>query len=274
MTIDISQTNSLNLLSHIYTNYETFFTHKNQVSSVVDSRLKEHFKFNSLELIGDIPYYTLYNVMKTRERILQIDEDGIIAVEGEAGSGKTTVALICSFFLDQNFGIPKVLFTFDDLLFFLRDCASEVQKELNDPNYRSNLRGVTVILDEGVFVLFSADAFSKQGKMATKLFTVIRFLNIVMFICMTNFNKVDRTIRETRLYSLIKLVKKGNLTYYSKSKVRQITIDESGTHYPSPNFNEKVGYIKKDSRFWKEYNHKKGSFVSSSINEILEEMAK
>jgi len=265
---------SLKILKSLHTDYESYFTELNPIESEVKSRFEKHFKDNGLKLIGDIPFYTLHNLLKTQERILEIDEDAIIGVVGEAGLGKTNISILCSFFLDIGLKQDRIIFDFEELLYFLRECAEEIQKEMKDESYKSSLRGNVVILDEGVFVLFSADTLSKQGKMATKLFTVIRFLNVFMFVNMTNFNKVDRTIRETRLYSLIRINKKGSISYFSKKKVREISTEDNTLRFPEPNFSESVGYIQKDCDFWKKYNKRKGQFVETAINEILEEVKK
>jgi ABC-type oligopeptide transport system ATPase subunit len=270
----ITEQQALDILHDLYFNYEKYFITKNQIEEEVETQLIDHFNNNKIKLIGDIPYYTLWNLQQTRKRILDIDEDGIIGVIGEAGSGKTTVSIICSFFLDKDFQQTRIIFNFEDLLYFLRDCAEEIQKELNDSTYKSPLRGEVVVLDEGVFVLFSADSLSKQGKMATKLFTVIRFLNVFMFVNMTNFNKVDRTVRETRLYSTIRVTKKGRIEYRSKQRTRAISTEDNSVQWSKPNFTENVGFIKKDSDFWQKYNKRKGQFVEESINEILEEVKK
>lgn len=265
---------NLLLLNQLHNSYEKKIEEMDSISKEVEIRLKEHLNYNNLKLLGQIPYYTLHNLLKTKERILEIDEDGIIAVIGEAGTGKTSISILFSFFLDKDFSQIKIIFTFEELLKYLKLCAEEIQKELSNTNYKSNLRGSTIILDEGVFILFSADTLSKQGKLAVKLFTVIRFLNIVMFICMTNFDKVNKTVRDSRLYSSIQIQKKGVIEYRSKLRTRNITVDDTGVHFTEPNFTEKVGFIQKDCQFWKEYNQRKGQFVSNAITEILEDSLK
>jgi len=176
--------------------------------------------------------------------------------------------------LDKDFSEKRIIFSFDELLDFLKECSLEIEKELKDSNYRSYLRGVVIVLDEGVFMLFSADSNSKQGKLATKLFTIIRFLNIFMFINITNYEKLNKTIRESRLYSTIRIVKKGFIEYRSKKQTRAIEIDsDNNINWSQPNFEEKVGFISKSSLFWKNYNNQKGKFVSNAIQSIMEEFS-
>lgn len=271
--IEINKNNSLKILHNIYYNYESYIDKENiNLKQDVKNQLNFSFEKNNLKLIGDIPYFTLYNIQQTRVKILDVDEDGLIGIIGESGIGKSNLSFICSYFLDSDFSNLRIIFNFEELLYFLKVCAEEIQKEENDLNYKSYLRGVVVVLDEGVFMLFSADVNTKQGKLATKLFTVIRFLNIVMFINITNFEKLNKTIRESRLYSTIKITKKGVIEYRSKKKTRNLEIDgNNSVVWNEPNFIEKVGFISKDCDFWNKYNFRKGKFVKDAINEIIGE---
>ena len=273
MTLIINDKTSIDTLNYIHLNYENYFETENKIKSQVEENLNQHLQYNNIKLIGEIPYFTLYNLSKIKKRILEIDEDGIIGIVGEPGLGKSTLSIIFSLYLEKDFNSKKIIFDFTELLQFFKICADEIQKEKTLQNYTSNLRASALILDEGVYMLFSADTMTKQGKLATKLFTVIRFLNIVMFINMTNFEKLDKTIRETRLYSLIKINKKANISFFSKKRVRQIECDNN-LKFPTPNFSETVGYISKDNLFWENYIKRKSQFVSNSISQILQEVNK
>lgn len=274
--MEVNNQNSLKILNQIYNNYENYSIIEDlSFQTNIENILNTNLKLNNLNLVGDIPYYTLYNIFKTKEKILNLDEDSIIGIIGEAGTGKSNISFIFSYFLDSSFNENRIIFNFDELLSFLKECSQEILKEQRDKSYKSYLRAVVVVLDEGVYMLFSADGNSKNGKLATKLFSVIRFLNIVMFINMTNFEKINKTIRESRLYSTIRIMKKGVIEYRSKKKTRNLELDsDNNIIWSEPNFIEKVGFLSKDSEFWKKYNNKKGSFVVNAINEILIEYEK
>ena len=108
----ISQSQSLLMLNNLHLKYLDNFIKLNPIEKAVSIKLKENFLHNELNLIGEIPFYTMHNLQETQKRILEIDEDGIIGVVGEAGMGKTNVSIICSFFLDKNFEQKRIIFDF------------------------------------------------------------------------------------------------------------------------------------------------------------------
>jgi hypothetical protein len=206
-------------------------------------------------------------------RVLTQDEDGVVFCVAPPGFGKTTVSLILASFLDPTIKTDdaRIIFDIDELKSFLRLAANELKKEknfkLNGYEYKSNLKGKAVILDEGVFMMFSGDATTKDGKMIQKLFSVIRALNLIFFVNVTNFRKVNRGVKEDRIIGLMRVIKRGTINFYSKKKLKKVKIQSEDIYWSRPNYTELIGKLDKESEFWIMYEDKKAKFLYKSVEE-------
>ena len=270
----LNNTTTLEILHNVYHNYDAYLRQENiELETNILKKFNSFFQTDFLKFIGEVPIYTLHNVQKTKDKILAEDDDAIFCIVGKAGAGKSSLAFVLSYFIDEFFTPLHIIFTFEILLKFLKKCAQEIRKEMSIQNYKSELRGCSVVIDEGVFMLFSADSNTKLGKISSKLFSIIRFLNIVMFINVTNFEKLNKTIRESRIYSVIHIVKKGQIAYYSKKRTQKIEVTtDLKVKWVEPNFIEDVGFISKKSKFWEDYNQRKADFVLSAIDGVLNDL--
>jgi len=235
--------------------------------------LYNKFKKNVPEYQGVIPYFTLSNVEGIYKRVLYSDEDGVVFIVAPPGAGKSTVALILSKFIDPTLleEPERIIFNIDELKAFLKKCAIELQRakksNLENEKYENKLKGKVVLLDEGVFMMFSGDSTTKDGKLVQKLFSVIRALNLMFFVNVTNFKKVNKGVKEDRIIGLIKIVRRGTLTFYSKKKIRKIRILPDNIIWPRANYTELIGKIDKKSQYWKNYEMRKADFLFSSLEE-------
>lgn len=238
----------------------------------VKNKTKKKLNKNVKEYQGIIPYLTLNNIQGIYDRVLEEDEDGVIFVVAPPGYGKTTVALILAKYIDPTLEneTERVIFNIDELKLFLKACAMELKKEkscsVNGVEYHSKLKGKAVVLDEGVFMMFSGDAMSREGKLIQKLFSVIRALNIMFFVNVTNFRKVNKGVKEDRIIGLIKVIKRGTISFFSKKRVRKIRILENNMIWPRSNFTELIGKLDKTSIYWRNYELRKAEFLYSSVD--------
>lgn len=247
------------------------------IPSEIMSKILEIMKTNLKEvpINGNIPYYLFSNLYGISETIRQEDEDGVIFLVAPPGKGKSTLSLICAKFADKTFTNERTLFTKKELSDFLAKASkihnqmqTDIAKglEVNNP-----LSGKAIILDEGLYLLFSGDAITKEGKLLEKLFSIIRALNLLIFVNVTNLRKINKGIREERLFALIRVPEKGNLSFYSKKKISQIEITPGNISYPKPNFYDKFGKIDPKCKFWKQYRVKKGQFLYNATQNDMEE---
>jgi hypothetical protein len=231
--------------------------------------IQDKLKLNLPELDGYAPLYTLANIEGIYKRVLFEDEDGVVFIVAPPGYGKSSLALLMAKYIDPTIDDNRIIFNLDELKDFLTLAAKELKKEkdseLKGELYKSKLKGKTVILDEGVFMLFSGDAMSKDGKTIQKLFSIIRALNLMMFVNATNFRKVNKGVKEDRIIGLIRIIRKGVIEFYSKKRIRKIKIMEQNIYFGRAAYNEKVGRIAKDSHYWKMYEQKKACFLMEAV---------
>jgi DNA polymerase III delta prime subunit len=231
--------------------------------------IREKIFKNVPELEGFYPYFTLSNLEGIYNRVLFEDEDGVVFIVAPPGYGKSSLALVLAKYIDPTINDDRIIFNMDELKDFLTLAAKELKKEkdaqMKGQVYKSTLKGKAVILDEGVFMLFSGDAMTKEGKTVQKLFSIIRALNLMMFVNATNFRKVNKGVKEDRIIGLIRIIRKGVIEFYSKKRIRKIRIMEQNIYFGRAAYNENVGRVCKDSDYWKMYEQKKATFLLEAV---------
>jgi len=237
----------------------------NKVNQAIRERFTKDFEWK-----GQIPYMTFSNLLSIREHLLKTDEDSMLGIVAPPGVGKSTFALATARLLDSKFNPKNVIFTNEHLNKFLGKATKELnrikkarEKGLSPKNKYS---GSVIVLDEGVYMLFSGDANSKAGKMAIKLFSIIRALNLIFIVNITNWRKISQGVKEDRFKVLIQLPQKGFIKFYSPKRIQNIQIKKNSLKWPSPNFYEQVGLIS-DCSFWREYESAKSQFLDEVTNE-------
>lgn len=227
--------------------------------------------FKDVPIIGNIPFYLFANLYGILEKIRAEDEDSVIFMVAPPGTGKSTLSLLSARFMDKSFNNTRTLFTKKELQDFLLDATkiyNKIQKDIREgKDVKNPLNGKAVILDEGLYLLFSGDAITKEGKLIEKLFSIIRALNLLIFVNVTNLRKINKGIREDRLFALVRIPVKANLSFYSKKKISQIEFKPGGISYPKSNFYDKFGKIDPKCKFWKDYQLKKGKFLYEATQE-------
>lgn len=236
-----------------------------QIPDELKKAIKKQIKANVPEWEGPIPHLTLANINGIHNKIMTEDEDGVVFVVAPPGYGKTTQAIMAGKFVNPEIDNEKIIFDMNELKEFLSIAAQELRKEkmaiAAGTIYVSYLKGKSIILDEGVFMMFSGDAMTKDGKLIQKLLSVIRALNLMIVVCATNFRKVNKGVKEDRIIGLIRIARRGVIEFYSKKRIRRIKILENTIYWGRPNFVERSGKLKKDSTLWKNYEVKKANFL-------------
>lgn len=237
----------------------------------VDDRIKKCFK-DDFNFVGNIPYVSFYNLLGIRQKLLHNDEDAMVGVLGAPGRGKSSWAMTCARFMDSTFSNDRTIFTFRQFREFLMYATREARKiaeaQKNGENYKNELSGKAIVLDEGLYMMFSGDANSKQGKYATKLFSIIRALNLFIIVNITNFKRMNKGVTEGRFAGLFGIPKRSVLKFYSRKRADKIRNKAGELVYPSENFIDSTGYIDRDCVFWKEYYLKKTNFLQNTLKDI------
>jgi hypothetical protein len=193
-------------------------------------------------------------------------------VVGNPGQGKTTVSIACSRFLDYHFSGQDIIMTYRQFQNFMKRATRIFNqvKEANEQDSKNThvnpLSGKCIVIDEGVFMMFSGDSNTKEGRQIQKLFSVIRALNLIVFINITKLRKVNWGVMEDRMKALIKVPTKGLVQFYSKKKIAKIEFQPRKIKFPKPNFYEQVGYIG-DCDMWREYERIKSDFLVEAVHD-------
>ncbi len=238
-----------------------------KVHNIILERFKDDFIWK-----GNFPSLSYSNLLGVRNQLLNTDDDSMIGIIAPPGRGKSTFTLSCARLLDSTFTHERTIFTMNELKSFLRK-ATNIFNQIkaankNGEQYPNPLAGKVVVLDEGVYLLFSGDAQSKNGKTAQKLFSVIRALNLIFLVNITNWRKISGGVKEDRFKCLFRIPSKGFVQFYSQKKISQIETNKTSVDFPKPNFYDRTGYIEKSCKFWKGYEEKKSRFLDEITHEV------
>jgi hypothetical protein len=246
---------------------------EDKIPEILKKSLNQQIKENVPEFKGPIPYFTLNNLKGIYKRICTEDEDGVVFVVAPPGFGKSTQTLIYGKFLDPSIDRERIIFSLEELKHFLGICAKELRVEKDravegrNYNEKRSMKRKVIILDEGVYMLFSGDAMTKEGKIIQKLFSIIRALNLLILVNATNFRKVNKGVKEERIIGLIRIRRKGKIEFFSKKRIRKIRILENNIFWGRSGYQENTGYIDKSSMYWKMYEQKKTEFLTNAVND-------
>lgn len=153
--------------------------------------------------------------------ITKKDYDWLHVVTGVEGTGKSTLATqICNYIDPSFFDKDNVITNIIEL----KSC------------FRNSTKGNAILIDEGAPMFFSRDSMKKETKEATQLLRGLRGKNCFICICMPDFFALDKYVREHRVGSLSRVVKRGRAWFYSKSKINHM-INQSHSVF-TKNFNK------------------------------------
>lgn len=214
---------------------------------------------------GNIPFISYSNLLGLRDYIIKTDDDSVVGIVAPPGQGKSTFTLSCARIIDPSFTNERTIFTMDQLRAFLRK-VTKVYNQIKEANknggdFKNPYHGTAVVLDEGVYLLFSGDAGTKQGKDQTKLFSIIRALGIIFLVNITNWKRISKGVKEDRFKAIFRIPVKGMVQFFSQARINRIKIEGDKLIWPKPNFYEKTGFISHDCQFWKSYDNKKSEFL-------------
>lgn len=222
----------------------------------------------------NVPYISYSNLLGLRDYIIKNDDDSVIGIVAPPGTGKSTFTLSCAKLIDPTFQNDRTIFTMDQLKAFLRKVTKVYNqiKEANRDNvmggkFKNPYHGTAVVLDEGLYLLFSGDAGTKFGKFATKLFSIIRALGVIFLVNITNWQRISKGVKEDRFKALFRIPVKGVVQFFSSARIARIKLENGKLKWPKPNFYEKTGYISHQCQFWKEYDEKKSEFLMLATHE-------
>jgi hypothetical protein len=179
--------------------------------------------------------YKCFNACKSLEN----DDDILWVFEGAEGTGKTTMAMqvACTIIPAK----PILIYKADQLVSVLKKA-----KEMFDEGQKYPY---PIVIDEGALLLFGKDTQAKDNKNIIKAMSVMRFLNLAMFICIPTFYDIDAYIRKNRCGLCISIMERGRYKGITKPAIQYAANFERNV--------KQIGQVKlRLGTFWEGYFNK------------------
>ena len=188
------------------------------------------------------------NLGKIRTIIVEKDFDWLHLIIGKEGIGKTTLAIWTCLAIDPTFNATRIV----------RD-LEELKRVV-----RNSKQGQAILIDEGALFFFAGDAMTREVKETIKLFTAIRTYNLFICICVPNYYDIVSRIRDHRVKSGCRVVKRGWFWAYSRPSLNRIKRDKKHNReiFPEPDFRE--SFPKYEGKIWNNYIRKKQEIMQDA----------
>jgi len=188
------------------------------------------------------PYYMAPEVVKQLEsamdKVIRGDQDRVIPIDGNEGSGKSTLGFQLAYKVDPTFCLDDIVFTGDQLSKRIKELAVKKIK------YKA------IVFDEAFNGLSSKSALSKQNKQLVQLFMECRQLNLFIFIILPSVFLLEKYIALFRSHALFHVfISKRDIKrryykiYNRKTKKTLFLLGQKYLTYNKP-------YIRKSYRFY------------------------
>lgn len=217
----------------------------------------------SIDERGELDYLKS-NLEDVSLNLLKNDFDWLHVTVGAPGHGKSLFSFfdICKQVNPALFNTSKVCF---DIPGFFHTVAA-VDKPCTP-----------IDLDEGGEILFSLDTMDRDAKKVVKFFMRARQKNMFICVNITDFEYLNRYVRNNRLMSMTKvkayfnrntrLLVRGFYEAWNRRQVKKIRQDGRGQlHWSHPNFHGRFA-DRSGTREWAAYRKAKDAFLSEKGEE-------
>lgn len=143
------------------------------------------------------------------KRNIRNKADHLIIIDGDEGTGKSTLASMCAYYIsykmNKPFSVDNVFFDLDKMLKFASETANQV-----------------IVWDEAAISALAAEWYKKEQTKLLKFLMVARKKGHFYFFCIPRFYKLNQTLAVDRSVALIhtyarKQIQLGRFFYYRKS---------------------------------------------------------
>ncbi len=144
----------------------------------------------------DIGRYPIFSLELNRR--VKNKEACVVAVVGEAGSGKSYMAIQLARNIDPRFSVEQVVFTY-----------SEYCKEL-----ARDKPGIPIVFDEPSYAMGKREWYKEINQALVKTIESQRFLVRPLIIPIININLLDKTLRDYLIIFQVYITKRGRAVVY------------------------------------------------------------
>lgn len=146
----------------------------------------------------------LYPILSLEcKRRVKNKEACVICVVGEAGSGKSYMAIQIARNIDKRFGINQIVFTY-----------SEYCKELQRTYAGKSIYGLPIVFDEPSYAMGKREWYKEINQALVKTIESQRFLVRPLIIPIININLLDKTLRDYLVQFQVHVLTRGKAMVY------------------------------------------------------------
>jgi len=146
---------------------------------------------------SELVWFQCYQIHKKLSNQTKV-KDHVIVIDGDEGTGKSTLANQIAKVVDPEFSLQNVCYK--PIHFF--------------QNLKDLKPGRAVTIDEGVIFLFSREAMTDTNRAVVKTIQQMRWRQLLTIICIPSIINLESDIRKRRVNHLIHILNNGNLVYF------------------------------------------------------------
>ena len=151
------------------------------------------------------------NMKIIKKVINEIDYDWVHVICGGEGEGKSTLEIEMCSDIDPYFSRSMNLVSSLSHL-------KKAYRKIAD----SGRTGCAIAVDEGALLLLARNSMTAENKLTCNLLRGCRGYNPFIVICIPDFPSLDPYVRDFRVKSLSRVVKRGWAWFYSKKRISQM----------------------------------------------------
>lgn len=180
--------------------------------------------------------------------------DAIIIVEGDEGSGKSSLAVWVGFLIDKNFNLDNVIYSMDravDLIYSLPP-------------------GSVIVWDEACYDMSKRDAMTKTNKEIIKLAMATRSRRLIHMVCIPHIQDLENYISDRRACYTLSVFMRGDYRGFFKLKYPKRWYDKSNNIHTKwrPLYRRTLTFKQLPNSVDEEYNKRKELYSRAKMERI------
>ena len=148
----------------------------------------------------------MVNLVRSIKDRIDIKWDCVAVIDGEEGVGKTTLAIVMAYLLDDKFDLDRNI--------AYLPTTSEVEEKFHEIDTKQVL-----IIDEAIKALYKLRFMDKMQSRINTMYATERKQRKITFLCIPRFTDLNEFFRNDRIQFWIHVVDRGLAVAFVKDKV-------------------------------------------------------